>query len=147
MPVTQIDRRRANSIAFGHELRPGHPARDGVEAPRALAGLRVVRVDESADAVLGAGDADDHLVLDDERREGHRVAGAVIDELDVEQHAAGLHVERDQMRIERPHEQPIAEDAEAAVDGAAAQLQLFGQLTPVAPDLPPVRASIAHAVR
>ena len=63
-----------------------------------------------------AGDADDHLVLDDQRRDGHRVAGLVVRELDVEQHAAGLHVERDEVRVERDHEQPIAEDAEAAID-------------------------------
>src|SRR5204862_752701 len=44
--------------------------RDRVEAPRPLAGLRVVGVDEAADPELGAGDPDNHLVLHDERRDG-----------------------------------------------------------------------------
>mgnify|MGYP003694772649 CR=1 FL=1 len=43
-------------------------AGDRVEAPRPLARLGVVGVDEAADAALAAGDADDDLVLHDERR-------------------------------------------------------------------------------
>ena len=46
--------------------------RNRVEAPEALAGLRIVGVDEAAVRELAAGDADDHLVVDDERRAGAR---------------------------------------------------------------------------
>ena len=47
---------------------------NGVEAPGLLAGLGVVGGDEAADAQLAAADADDDLVLDDERRQRQRVA-------------------------------------------------------------------------
>ena len=48
--------------------------RNRVEAPCLLAGRRVVGGDEAADAVLAAADADDHLVLDDQRRVRDRIA-------------------------------------------------------------------------
>jgi hypothetical protein len=49
------------------------------------------------------------------------------------------------MRIERRHEQLVAEHAEAAIDEAAARGEVRRQLAAIAPDLRPVRASIAHA--
>src|SRR4030095_13324225 len=52
-------------------------SRSGVEAPHLLAGVDVVGVDEAADAVLGAGDAGDHLVLHHQRRGRAAVAAAV----------------------------------------------------------------------
>ena len=106
-----------------------------VEPPRALAGLRVVGVDESADAVLTARDADDHLVVHDERRERRGVALLVFLHRRVPGDRAGLHVERDQVRVERRHEQLVAEDAEPVIDEAAAGGQSLRQLAPVAPDL------------
>src|SRR6266705_3673720 len=50
-------------------------AGNGVKAPGFLSGLCIVGCDETADAVLAAGRADDDFVLHDQRREGHRVAG------------------------------------------------------------------------
>ena len=51
------------------------------------------------------------------------------------------------MRVERRHEQAIAEHGEAAVDRAAAELQVVGKVAAIAPDLRgPMRASIAHAL-
>src|SRR6185503_19236515 len=113
--------------------------RNGVEAPRALPGLRVVGVDEAADAVLAAGDADNHLVLDDERRDGGRVPLREVFERRVPDDRAGLHVERQQVRVERRHEEAIAEDAESPVDEAAARGEAAGrrQLALVTPDFPP----------
>src|SRR5205085_1356420 len=52
------------------------------EAPRQFSGLRVVGVEEAADAGLAAADADDHLVVDDQRRGGDRVAGRVLADVD-----------------------------------------------------------------
>ena len=119
-----------------HVSLPGSPGPGiGVEAPRALAGLRVVGVDEAANAVLAAGDADDHLVLDDQRRDRRGVADLVVLERRVPDDGAGLHVEREQVRVERGHEQLVAEHAEAAVDEAAAGGQVRRQLAAVAPDL------------
>ena len=45
-----------------------------VEAPDFLSGARVECRDKTADAVFAAADADEHLVLDDERRHRDRVA-------------------------------------------------------------------------
>ena len=94
--------------------------RHGPETPGALAGLRVVRIEESANAAFGAGDADDDLVLDRERRAGRRVVEPGIGERLLPQHAAGTRVERDELRIQRRQEQRGAEDREAAIDLAAA---------------------------
>ncbi len=132
------DRAAAARIRIG--LRPGVAANlaragHGVEAPDLLAGRGVEGLDEAANAELGAGDAEDHLVFDHQRRHGRRVAALVVLERDVEQHGAGLHVERHQVRIEGRHEQPIAQHAEAAIDRAATQNHLVRQFTPVSPDL------------
>ena len=53
--------------------RLGRIAGNGVEAPRQLAGLRVVGGDVAADGVLRAAVADDHFALDDARRHRDRV--------------------------------------------------------------------------
>src|SRR5262249_47258327 len=45
-------------------------ARNGVTAPRAFPCLGVVGVNESTNAVLSTSDADDDLVVHDQRREG-----------------------------------------------------------------------------
>ena len=92
-------------------------------------------VDEAADAVLGAGDADDDLVLDDERRRRGAVAGLVVVDDHVPHHRAGLHVEGQQVRVERVHVEAVAEHGEAAVDAAAADVHPLGQIARVAPDL------------
>ena len=97
--------------------------------------MRVICVDEPANAVLGAGDPDDHFVLHHERRDGGRIAGFVIGQLHIEQHAAGFHIECNQVRVQSRHEEAIAEHTEAAVDCAAAELQILGELATVAPDL------------
>ena len=107
------------------------------EAPGALAGGGVEGVDEAADAVLGAGDADHDLVLDDERRRGGAVAFLVVVDHRVPHHRAGLHVEGQQVRVERVHVEAVAEHGEAAVDAAAADVHALGQVADVAPDLAP----------
>ena len=110
---------------------------NGVEAPGPLAGFRVVGVDEAANAVLASRHADDHFVLDDERGDGRGVALLVVLHRRRPRRPAGLHVERDEMRVERRHEQAIAEHAESLVDETAARRQRAGrrQLAAVAPNL------------
>src|SRR5207237_3056150 len=89
-------------VAVGLRLRrTGRPAfeasftwtRNGVEPPRFLAGSRVVRGDEPANAVLTAADSDDDLVLDDERRERQRVAGLALRHFRGPHRAAALRVD------------------------------------------------------
>ena len=132
------DRAAAARIRIG--LGPGVAANlaragHGVEAPDLLAGRGVEGLDEAANAELGAGDAQNHLVFDHQRRHGGRVAALVVFERHVEQHGAGLHVERHQVRIERRHVQPIAQHTKAAIDRTATQNHLVRQFTPVSPDL------------
>ena len=75
-------------------LMPGF-ARPGnrVEAPDLLSRARVVGGDEAANAVLAAADADDDLVLDDERRQRHRVAGLAVGHLGLPQRPAASRVD------------------------------------------------------
>src|SRR5206468_10711950 len=50
-------------------------SRNRIEAPDLAASSRVIRSHEPANAELAAADADNHLVLDRERRERERIAG------------------------------------------------------------------------
>ena len=111
--------------------------RHGPEAPRALAGLRVVGIEESANAAFGAGDADDDLVLDRERRAGRGVVQPGIGERLLPQHAARSRVERDELRIQRRQEQRGAEDREAAIDLAAADVDPAADPVFVGPERAP----------
>ena len=107
-----------------------------VEAPDLFARLHVVRVDEAADAVLRAGDADDHLVFHHERRRCPAVALLEVDHRRVPLDRAGLAAEGDNVRVERRLEEPIAEHAEAAIDETATRDEAARQIAFVAPDLP-----------
>ncbi len=71
----------------------------------------------------------------------------VVDD-DVPDDAAGVAIERDQVRVERAHEQPIAERGEAAVRRVAAavgQARAAARGGSARSDAP-VRASTAHAM-
>ena len=94
--------------------------RDGVEPPRLLARLGVVRGDEPADAAVPAGGADDHLVLDGQRRQGQGVRQVLVGHLDVPQFGAGGRIDRHDVRVERAHEHAVAEHRHAAVVRPAA---------------------------
>src|SRR5262249_42111308 len=107
-----------------------------VEPPGATPRVGLVRVDEAADSVLAAGDADDHLVLHDERRAREAVALVRVGRSDIPADTAGLRVEAHHVRVERAHEQPIAERAEAAVLRTAAQRHLLWQRALVVPERP-----------
>ncbi len=134
-PVQQIQRRIVGAgqprrcaavlpgVAAAPRVRSGLARRrHGPEAPRALAGLRVVGVEEAANAALRAGDADDDLVLDRERRAGRRVVERRVGDLLLPQHATRSGVERDQLRVQRRQEQRRSENRQAAIDLAAADV-------------------------
>ena len=95
-------------------------SRNRVEAPDLLAGLHVVRRDEAANPVLAATHADDHFVLDDERRVRNRVARRRRRHLRLPDLASAFRVDGNQVRIERPHEQRVTENRDAAVVRATA---------------------------
>src|SRR5207244_7908449 len=82
--------RIAGAPRFGPRLtRRGH----GPEAPRALTRLRVVRIEEPANAAFRAPDPDDDLVFDDEGRAGCGVIQRWIGNLLLPQHAPRTRVE------------------------------------------------------
>src|SRR6185436_4280874 len=78
--------------------------RDGVEAPDPLSASRIVRVDETANPIFAARDADNDLVLQRQRRLRDAVAEHRIGDLDFPQLPAGLRVEGNEGRIQRPEE-------------------------------------------
>ena len=93
---------------------------DGVEAPDLVAGRGIVGGDEAADPELASADADDHLVVDDQRRHGDRVGALDVGDFGLPEWLAVGPVEGDEMCVERAHEEPVAEDGDAAVVGTAA---------------------------
>ena len=120
---------------------------DGVEPPLLLAGLRIVGGDEAADAVLAAGHADDHLVLDDERRQRQRVAGAGVGDAGLPDGPAADRVDRDELGVDGAHEQRVAQNRHAAVDAPAAGARLGRRGVLVAPeDAAELRVEGQHGV-
>src|SRR5207248_4357429 len=130
-------RRRAAArprIAFPGLVSRFAAAGDRVEAPRALPRRRLVRVDETANAELTAGDADDDFVFDDERRAREAVALVGISGSDIPTHTAGLRIEADDVCVERSHEQAVAQRRQAAVLRTAAERHLLRQISLVVPE-------------
>ena len=85
--------------------------------------------------VLGAGDADEHLVFHHERRCRPAVAVPVRRHRRVPLEHAGLPTDRDDVRVERRLEQTVAEDSKPAIDEAAARDESARQVAAIAPDL------------
>jgi hypothetical protein len=92
----------------------------GEGAPYLLAALEVVGRDVALHAKLTAGNADQDLVLDDERRGGARTAFARIAILDAPRHLPGLGIERDQGGVGLMQEDLAVAIGDAAIDGVAA---------------------------
>jgi hypothetical protein len=109
-------------------------AGDRVEAPQFLAGSRLVGGDEAPDAVLGAADADDDFVLHDERGQRDRIRVSRIGDGDIPERLAVFRVNRDEVRVERAHEQRVAKNGDAAVVGAAADALVGGVRVPILPE-------------
>src|SRR4029077_18799320 len=75
-------------------------AGNGVEAPLAFAGGSIVGVDEAANAIFAARDADDDEIFYGQRCESDAVAFAIVKRGGVPNHIAGFGVERDDVRVE-----------------------------------------------
>ena len=93
---------------------------DRIEAPDLLAGFRVVGGDESPDAAVAAAGADDHLVLDHERRERQRVGRLHLGDARLPERAAVLRVDRNEVPVERAHVQGVAENRHTPIVRTAA---------------------------
>ena len=75
-------------------------------------------------AVFAAADADDHLVLHDERRQADGVSVGMLGDLHVPEETAAARIDGDEACVERAHEQRVAEDRQPAIVGAAAHLEV-----------------------
>src|SRR5690606_23712858 len=95
-------------------------ARDRIEVPDPLAGLRVVRADPAADAELAAGEADDDHAVVVERRGGDAIAFARIAGEHVPYDGAGSLIERDQPAVEPSEKDHAVAEADAAAQPSAA---------------------------
>src|SRR5262249_58247832 len=74
---------------------------DRVRLPHLLAGLRIERREETAHAQFAAGRAEQHLAVDDERRQRHVVALLVVIDRRRPCFLTGFGIERDQDRLRR----------------------------------------------
>ena len=84
-----------------------------------FAGFRVPAVDETANAELRARDAGDQHVVGDQRRDRHGITFLPLGRLLVPDLLAGLHVERDDMRVERGAVELAVENRGALVGNTA----------------------------
>src|ERR1043166_8432683 len=89
-----------------------------MEAPELFAVGRIERRDESANAELAARGADDHLVLDDERRNSDRVARFRALERNVPLDLAAPGVQGEDVTVDGAHEEASAEHREPTIHAA-----------------------------
>ena len=78
--------------------------RRAVERPLRLARLGIERLQHARQIVEVAGDADQHVIADDERRVRRPVAALRVGDLDIPFHLAVFRVQRDQVRVGRSQE-------------------------------------------
>src|SRR5262249_12313002 len=110
---------RAAAVLPGVVLGPGLRARlarrrNGVAPPQVLSGVGIPAVEEAARGAVAAGDAADHDAVRDQRRDDAGVALLVVGEFLLPELASGLHVEREDVRVDLLAKQL------AVVDGGAA---------------------------
>src|SRR4029434_7898782 len=91
-----------------------------------FSGSRVEGGDERTYAAIPARHADDDLVLEDERRVRDRVLVPGAGGLDVPEDPAGLGVDREQVRVDGPEVQRVAENRESAAHAPAARTGVHG---------------------
>ncbi len=132
-PCFRIERARnphlSAAVARRVEAWPGIQARvalfhrDRIELPLQLPGLRIVRLQESRHVEVVAG-ADQHVVVDDDRRPGREVLLGERRELDVPALLASLRIERHQIVVGRLEEQVVVPDSDAAAPDVRAAARL-----------------------
>src|SRR5215471_13618271 len=93
--------------------------RNGVRPPQALAGVRVVSVDKTSDAVLAAGDAGNAFVLECQRGGGDTVTLHRVGDLRLPHERATSSIESNQSRVERSEIDQVSEDRDAAINPVA----------------------------
>ena len=106
---------------------------DRVGLPDLLAGLRVERDDEAANAALAARDADHDAAARGERRDRHVVAVVVVLDGLVPDDGARFRIERDDARVGRRRVDLVAVERDAAIRRMA-HADVGRHLMPVAPE-------------
>ena len=109
--------------------------RDGIKGPQQLAVVGVERLDKAAHAVLAAIGSDQHLAFDHGGRHRLRIALFRIGDLRLPQGLPRLRVERNELGVDRAHEQLAALDRHTAVVVAAAHRDDRTELVLVVPEL------------
>ena len=110
--------------------------RDRVEAPFALAGRGIIRVNEAANSIFPARHTDEHEILDHQRRERDAVAIAIVHRRSVPHHASGLGVQRDNMRIQRAKKNFVSQNGHPAIHAPATRPNIRRQRALILPDRP-----------
>ena len=119
---------------------PGSPGPGyRVEAPDLLSRPGIERGQEPSYPVFAARRPDDDLVLHDERSQRQAVARLGTRQRNIPDETSALRVDGHEMAVDRPHEQRVAENREAAVHAAAAQPRQRRRLMRVHPEDPPGR--------
>src|SRR5262249_3917200 len=90
--------------------------RNSVPTPQPASGRGIVRIEESARAKLAASNANEDLVLHNQRRAGDAVTEHRIGNLHLPQWTGRSGVERDERSVERADEEAVAEHRDTAVE-------------------------------
>src|ERR1700743_678137 len=92
-------------------------ARDRIEAPQLMPISGIVSVQEASDSHLTAGNSDDDLVVQRQRRAGHRITFHGVGDLLFPHHAATARVQGNQLVVERDNEHALAQHRYTAIKG------------------------------
>ena len=106
---------------------------DRIATPLALACLHVIGIDITADAILAAGNAYDHLVLDHQGGYGGAIAVGVLVHFGVPHYRPCLTVQRYQPRVQSRHEHLVVGNGHSAVGRPTADAQVVGERVVVPP--------------
>jgi hypothetical protein len=86
-----------------------------VPAPLDFSRFRIERLEEAANVGDVAGDSDDHVIANDERSHGRKVAELRVGKLDDPTNGAILGVETDDVRVGGGEIEPVLVHAQAAI--------------------------------
>ena len=109
--------------------------RNRVERPPQFTVIGVISFDEATDAVLAAVGADQHFTVDRNRRHGFGITEFGIGDFGFPKELSGFRVERNQLGIQRAHEQLAVQRSDASVVRTAAECRDRAHFMFVMPEL------------
>jgi len=117
-----------------------------VEAPQFLSRLRVEGGDRTADAELAAAEPDDHAVLHGKRCNRQGISQMAVADLRCPHGHAAPGIDRHQVRIERAHEERVAENRKTTIVRSAAHADVARVVVAVHPEHAAGRSIERHDV-